>query len=142
MGTIVVGIDGSEGAILALDWAIGEARVRHDEVRLVHAWHVPTSVSMANAALPGASWTVLEDAARTILHDAGDHARQAGFEVGEVLVQHRPAAALVDQSRDADLLVVGTRGRGGFAGLLLGSVSQEVAHHAMCPVVIVPPTLC
>jgi len=59
------------------------------------------------------------------------------MEVERRVVQGRAAAALVDESRDADLLVVGSRGHGGFAGLLLGSVSQQCAHHAACPVVIV-----
>jgi nucleotide-binding universal stress UspA family protein len=139
MGKIVVGIDGSEGAYRALDWAIGEARLHHDDLVLVHGWHVPASVSMGNVTLPIASWTVLEDAARQILHDAGEQARAAGAAVVEVLVQERPPVALLEQAKGADLLVVGTRGRGGFAGLLLGSVSQEVSHHAPCPVVIVPP---
>ena len=59
------------------------------------------------------------------------------MEIERRVVRTRPAAVLVDESRGADLLVVGSRGHGGFAGLLLGSVSQQCAHHAACPVVIV-----
>jgi nucleotide-binding universal stress UspA family protein len=62
----------------------------------------------------------------------------SGVEIEQVVVYGSPAEAILQQSADADLVVVGSRGRGGFTGLLLGSVSQQVAHHARCPVVIVP----
>lgn len=139
MGTIVVGVDGSVGSGKSLDWAIGEARLRNDRLVLVHAWHVPASVAAGGAGLPISTWSVIEDAARDILHAAAERARAAGANVEEALVQDRAAPALLKLAEEADLLVVGTRGRGGFAGLLLGSVSQEVAHHAPCPVVVVPP---
>ena len=139
MGGIVVGVDGSPGAVRALEWAVGEARLRATGLTLVHAWHIPTSVKMATPGLPLADWAVLEDAARQILAQAAEQVRRAGVEVEPVLVERYAAPALIEQGRGADLLVVGSRGRGGFTGLLLGSVSQEVAHHARCPLVIVPP---
>ena len=63
----------------------------------------------------------------------------SGIEVERLVEARNAADALIDAARDADLLVVGTRGHGGFKGLLLGSVSQQAAHHASCPVVIIPP---
>lgn len=130
---------------MALDWAIGEARLRRDRLVLVHAWHVPASVSASEAMAATVDWTVLEDAARQILHASAARVLDLGadraVEVEEVLVQDQAARALLRLARGADLLVMGTRGRGGFKGLLLGSVSQAVSHHAPCPVVIVPPTL-
>lgn len=145
MGAIVVGVDGSPGAAMALDWAIGEARIRRDRLVLVHVWHVPASVSASEALIATADWTVLEEAARQVLHASAarvlDQGADMAVEVEEVLVQDQAARALLRLARGADLLVLGTRGRGGFKGLLLGSVSQAVSHHAPCPVVIVPSTL-
>ena len=138
MGRIVVGVDGSAGAGRAVEWAAAETRLRSADLVLVHAWHVPTSVTMASAAMPVVHWELLEQAARQILDGAVEQARSLGAEAEPSLVQHYPAPALIGLARGAELLVVGSRGRGGFAGLLLGSVSQEVAHHAPCPVVIVP----
>ena len=82
----------------------------------------------------------VEAAARDVLTASVDRARSADPEleiVGE-LVEGRAASSLLEAARDADLLVVGSRGRGGFAGLLLGSVSGQCVHHASCPVVVVP----
>jgi nucleotide-binding universal stress UspA family protein len=82
----------------------------------------------------------LEAAARNLLDACVDEARSADPDVdvqGE-LVEGRPAGALLEAARSADLLVVGSRGRGGFAGLLLGSISAQCVHHAPCPVVVVP----
>jgi nucleotide-binding universal stress UspA family protein len=117
MGVIVVGVDHSEGAKAALRFALGEAKLRQASLRVVHAWQL----GYVSASFDPGSYPVL------------------GGELGDL----RGAAetVLVDESREADLLVVGSRGLGGFSGLLLGSVSQQCAHHAACPVVIVraPP---
>jgi nucleotide-binding universal stress UspA family protein len=139
VGMIVVGVDGSEGAKAALRFALAEAKLRKAKVRAVHAWLVDaTGFDGLFPALVGelgilrrAAEAAL-DAALRELADEG-----SGLEIERHVVQGIPAAVLVEQSRDAELLVVGSRGRGGFAALLLGSVSQQCAHHASCPLVIV-----
>jgi nucleotide-binding universal stress UspA family protein len=149
MGKVVVGVDGSPGGLKALHWALGETRVRGCPLFVVHAWTVPLI-----DALPE-PWAIvtpplgpsndelrdhLETAARHVLDASVDKARAAepDLEIHGELAEDRPAAALLSAARDADLLVVGSRGRGGFAGLLLGSVSAQCVHHAPCPVVVVP----
>lgn len=135
MGTIVVGVDGSEHSHRALSWALEEARFRRASVKIVHSWEFPPATKgpdgMPHADLQAAAQKICEDA----LADAGD---PAGVEVTIEIAPDLPAKALVGASRGAELIVVGSRGRGGFRGLLLGSVANQVAHHAMCPVVIVP----
>lgn len=135
---IVVGVDGSAGSISALRWALDEARLRETSVELVHAWHLPALTLAAPYAAPWISGDlepqeaqVLEDALELLGGESGD------VEVDSTLVNGMVVKALIDISEDADLLVVGSRGRGGFKGLLLGSVSQQCAMHARCPVVIV-----
>jgi nucleotide-binding universal stress UspA family protein len=137
---IVVGIDGSKGSSEALRWAIAEAHLRSVPVRAVHAWTYsrPLVPSFVGYPYSGESfgtaiddrWQAeqrLERAAR----EAGDH------EVERVLVEGSAAQVLIGAVGEADVLVVGSRGHGGFTNLLLGSVSQQCAQHAPCPVVIV-----
>lgn len=135
MGTIVVGIDGSEDSIRALAWAIAEARVRKGKVKAIHSWSFPTPIvgddGLPHADLAASADKVLDDA----IAAAGD---AGGVEVEREIANDLPAKALIAASKGADLLVVGSRGLGGFKGLLLGSVAQQVAHHSQCPVVIVP----
>jgi len=139
VGEIVVGVDGSEGSGRALDWAAAEARLRGETLTVVHAWDMPAAIA-ATTVLPHAqSWAILEAAADEVLKAMVARAEALGAHPREVLVQGHAAATLLSSATEADLLVVGTRGRGGFAGLLLGSVSQAVVHGAPCPVVIVPP---
>jgi nucleotide-binding universal stress UspA family protein len=142
MAVIVVGVDHSEGAKAALRFALEEARLREATLRVVHAWqYASIGASGFEGSDPalGGDIKELRDAAAS---DLDATLREAIPETGTVeverrVVEDRPAAALVEESRDADMVVVGSRGHGGFAGLLLGSVSQQVAHHAACPVVIV-----
>ena len=148
MGKIVVGVDGSPGAAEALGWALAEAGLREARLHIVHAWMVPLVMAVpepwvAGLTPPGPSveevYERLRDAAKDVLDSSVRAARQKpGIDVQGELVEGRAAQELLEAARDADLLVVGTRGRGGFAGLLLGSVSQQCAHHAPCPLVIVP----
>ena len=139
MGTIVVGVDGSAGAQEALRFAASEAKLRGDRLRAVIVWHVPT-MAYGGGFGPAVSPTEFEDNARATLEAAlaavGDEV--AGLEVEQAVRTGQPALVLVEEAQDADLLVVGSRGHGGFVGLLLGSVSQQCAHHASCPVVVVP----
>lgn len=138
---IVVGVDGSPGAQAALEWAVREAELRGAVVCAVNAWHPPYSGDPTGMSpLIGESVEVFERAARTELEAAVAAVTTTLPEPIERRVGVGAAAPLLlDAAKGASLLVVGTRGRGGFAGLLLGSVSQQVAHHSPCPVVIVGP---
>jgi nucleotide-binding universal stress UspA family protein len=141
MAVIVAGVDQSEGAKAALRFALEEAKLREATLRVVHAWqygYIGAFGIEANPSL-GGDFKQLRDAAETAL---GVTLRESipetdAVEIERRVVEGRPAAVLVDESHGADLLVVGSRGHGGFTGLLLGSVSQQCAHHAACPVVIV-----
>jgi len=137
VGTIVVGVDGSEGSLAALRFALEEAKVRGDDIKAVNAWHVPPAACWA----PGG---VDFDEFRRLAEEALDRTMQdsvvvaSGVTVTPVLVEGQPADALCAEADGAELLVVGSRGLGGFHGLLVGSVSHQCVHHAPCPVVVVP----
>jgi nucleotide-binding universal stress UspA family protein len=142
MNLIVVGVDQSEGAKAALAFAHEEARLRDATLRAVHAWQFGyidyTGFGGAAPAIGGdiselreAAAAALDATVREALPSPGD------VKIEQRVVEGSAGAALVDESRNADLLVVGSRGHGGFAQLLLGSVSQQCAQHAACPVVIV-----
>jgi nucleotide-binding universal stress UspA family protein len=137
MKVIVVGIDGSEGSAAALRFAVEEARVRGSELRVVCAWHVPPAAydtGLVQAPLDATEFErIAGSAARRTLEEAG-------LDVATTILLREGQAAevLVEEAEGAELLVVGSRGLGGFRGLLLGSVSQQCAQHATCPVVIVP----
>lgn len=133
---IVVGVDGSEQSLAALDWAITEARLRAGQLRLVTAWYYPP---LASTVGDGVIDDTFEKAAEAIHAAALKKVTDAGVPVTGEVVENSPGAALLDAATDADLLVVGSRGHGGFTDLLLGSVSTHVVHHAHCPVLIVRP---
>ena len=142
-GVIVVGVDGSQGAKEALRFALQEARRRQATLRAVHAWrfgYIGVTGIEGFSPLYGADLGELRHNAEVFLNATLDDVVSDGNGVvlEGVVVEGAAARVLVDQSRGADLLVVGSRGHGGFAGLLLGSVSQQCAQHAACPVVIVP----
>jgi nucleotide-binding universal stress UspA family protein len=139
---IVVGVDGSKPANRALRWAVDEARLRGGVLELVHAWRVPVSVvGVAPGATVGVDPFGLETNAAAVLDEATDAVDQTGlaWPVERTLSNRGAAWAILESARQADLVVVGSRGRGGFAGLVLGSVSHQVTHHAPCPVVVIPP---
>lgn len=139
-GRIVVGVDGSDGGVAALKWALHEAALRGASVDAVHAWEYPYVADVTGMAAYPVGRGDLEHVARQTLDRAVEKAGPApdGVPVARVLGHGGAAGVLLDAAKGADLLVVGTRGHGGFAGLLLGSVSQQCAHHAPCPVVVVP----
>jgi nucleotide-binding universal stress UspA family protein len=141
--TIVVGVDGSDGARRALEWAADEARLRDARLLAIHTWHIPpltTGVGPLDPPMTLDADTLarLESAANELLESEVAAVDTSGVEVERQVEASNPADALLAAASDADLLVVGSRGRGGFRGLLLGSVSQQVSQHAPCPVVIVP----
>lgn len=142
---IVVGVDGSAPSKLALRWAHHLAPAMGGaQIRAVIAWHSPTTYGWAGS-VPEA-WDPDADAARC-LTDAVDEVFSGGRPLGMDLIvrEGRAAKVLLEQSRGAALLIVGSRGRGGFPELLLGSVSLACAEHADCPVLVLhgntaPPT--
>ncbi|MEW6470874.1 MAG: universal stress protein [Actinomycetota bacterium] len=138
MGHIVVGVDGSPEAAAALRWALGEARLRHATLEAVHAWLFPVVGDVPGAAVDSLA-RALERAADGLLNQVVDDVAgtDPGVKLERRVVEGAAAAVLIDAAAGADLLVVGSRGRGGFAGLLLGSVAQQCLHHAPCPVVLV-----
>jgi nucleotide-binding universal stress UspA family protein len=145
MGVIVVGVDHSAGSKPALRFALEEARLRQATLRVVHAWQFGyIGATGLEGALPAVGGE-LEDFRRAAEAAVDETLRDVGADTDGVAIERRvdqgtAAAVLVEESRGADLLVVGSRGHGGFAQLLLGSVSQQCALHAFCPVVIVRGT--
>ena len=166
MGEIVVGVDDSPGARKALAWAVTEAKLRGAPLRVVHVqkeveeWAAPLYFPSQHAlpGLPTGSVGEPSSAELAGVMKTQEGLREASRGRGEELVdqlvaevatagvdlepsvvlERHPAVALVELSSDADLLVVGARGRGGFHGLLLGSVTHALVLHATCPVVVVP----
>ena len=139
--TVIVGHDGSSTADLALAWALDYAALCDARVRVIRGWTMssaPRPASMTGGYVPPIE--DFEDAVRQRLRADIDPVvaeRGAGIEVDCDCVRGAVANGLIDASRDADLLVIGARGVGGFKGLVLGSVSEQCARHAACPVVIV-----
>ena len=142
-GPVVVGIDGSAGSETAVGFAIAEPARLNPGLPAVHAWTAFDSRGERDALPlvyePGA----LKDEEDRVLSEslAGWAQRYPEVAIQQELVRGRPAAALIERSQSAQLLVTGARGRGGFTGLLLGSVSQTVLHHAGCPVAVVRASL-
>ncbi|HKU56934.1 MAG TPA: universal stress protein [Gaiellaceae bacterium] len=145
MDVIVVGVDHSRQSKKALRFALEEARLRGARLRVVHAWQYgtigTTGIEGFYTPVVGADLDDVREAAEKALEETLREplANAGAVEIERRVVEGPPASVLVKESRDADLLVVGSRGHGGFRELLLGSVSQQVSHHAACPVVIVRP---
>jgi nucleotide-binding universal stress UspA family protein len=137
---IVVGVDGSASSLEALRWAVRQAELTGAAVDAVIAWQFPV-------AFRGYSWGAemmtgdidYAEIAAKALGEAISAAVDPGSEVvvHPVIAEGHPAQVLIEAAADADLLVVGSRGHGGFASALLGSVSQHCTHHAACPVVVI-----
>lgn len=137
---IVVGVDGSPSSKEALRWAVRQAELTGAGVEAVMAWHMPLLVG-------GYAWPPLEvlettdfgNIAGRVLSQAVSSAVDPGgpVRISQVIKEGNPAQVLIGEADGADLLVVGSRGHGGFTEALLGSVSQHCVHHAQCPVVII-----
>jgi len=137
---VVVGVDGSPAAAMALAWAARYAAAMGATVRAVMAWHYPTAAGPAPVGVaPAAVTSEVEQSRQEIM----DKAIAATFgdpptvPIERRVVYGHPAQVLIDESKDADLLVVGSRGHGGFTGMMLGSVSTHCVIHASCPVTVV-----
>lgn len=134
---VVVGVDGAEDSIRALKWAADYAHTNDAPLHVLTAFFVPTifgPYAMADWQSPSS----LEEAARIMLTETVRNTLGEDAQVEQRVLKGHPAEALVATSEDARLLVVGSRGRGGVAGMLMGSVSQHVVAHARCPVVVMP----
>jgi nucleotide-binding universal stress UspA family protein len=130
---VLVGVDGSPCSDIALRWAQRYAEATGADLELVTAWHYPTSYGVA---MPLSGWDPEHDA-NTVIEKAFAQLTLSADRVHTHVDRGAAADALVRRSADADLLVVGSRGHGGFTGMLLGSVSTHCVHHARCPVVVV-----
>ncbi len=132
---IIVGVDGSLSSNAALEWAAQEAEIRDSALELIHAWNYP------NLGY-GGYVAVLEDFekdAGALLDEVVTATQTAHPKLKLVssLLQGPTAQIIMDRAKEADMVVVGSRGRGGFSGLLLGSVGQQLVHHSPAPVVII-----
>ena len=138
---IVAGVDGSPSSISALRWAIAQAGLTGASVDAVIAWHYPAAAAgggygmAAGGAEPGDFREIAEKVIADAVSTAADPA--SGVRVRPRVAEGNSARVLLDASAGADLLVVGSRGHGGFAEALLGSVSQHCVQHASCPVVVI-----
>jgi nucleotide-binding universal stress UspA family protein len=139
-GPVVVGIDGSDSSRRALHFALTEAALRKTALTAVHAWALPDHPGIASlrasglvegSFLAGQAADALADALADVRGDFPD------VDVTEHLVDERPVPALLEASRGAQLLVLGSRGRGAFTGLVLGSVSHSAVRGADCPVAVI-----
>jgi nucleotide-binding universal stress UspA family protein len=137
---IVVGVDGSEGSGEALRLAAAEAALRGAKLRIVCAWEIPATVYAGAWGMAADQSSGFEERAREVAAEAGAEVARTEPSVDwECRAVHGQAAdVLARESRGCELLVVGSRGRGGFKSLVLGSVSLQVVHHATCPVMIAP----
>lgn len=148
MTKILVGVDASEASEEALKRAVEEARWRDAPLEVVYVFQPPEQVS---------AWPVLPEHGKDRAPDIEKLRKEAATKLDEwldgldvdfsglevermVLAHHKSAHALIERSKEADLVVVGSRGRGGFAGLRLGSVSEQVMRHARCPVLVIRPS--
>jgi nucleotide-binding universal stress UspA family protein len=132
-GRIVVGVDGSDASLDAIRWALRQAQLTDSVLEAVTSWEIPNQ--FAELVADTVDWSVR---ARSVLDEALTRVDAEGdVVIKRTTTQGHPAQVLSDASGDADLLVVGSRGHGGFAGMVLGSVSVHVSAHADCPVVVV-----
>lgn len=134
---IVVGVDGSQESVGALAWAARYGAACGARIHALLAWHFPSAVGPSPPGVAPESVTdeVEEERSQQLMRAIAAGAPDAHVE--PVIGYGHPAEVLVNASREADLLVVGSRGRGAFTGMLVGSVSLHCVHHAFCPVVVV-----
>jgi nucleotide-binding universal stress UspA family protein len=144
--TIVVGVDGSPASQAALRWAAEEAQIRGARLVAVHAWSFLPPAPLAEPGMmpmPGIDYAGTIDAERSAVEAEMDALLAEAFPDGppvaveRMLLERGAGDALEEAAREADLVVVGSRGRSGLTAALLGSVSKHVLQHAACPVVVV-----
>lgn len=137
-GPVVAAVDGSDAGQQALAWAVEEARVRGAPVTVVHAWHQPylDGYPFGRDTIDEPTY---ERGSRRLLDEAVARCDPQGVTIERRSSQGTPAAVILGAASAAEVVVMGSRGLGGFRGMLLGSVTNQVTHHAPCPVVVVPP---
>lgn len=133
-GKILVGVDGSPASIDAIRWAAEQARLTESTLIAITSWSIPASYGVAFGGEDAIDWR--QNAAQALEEALSDALGSAAADVQRLVEQGHPSYVLTEASKSADLIVVGSRGHGGFAGLVLGSVSQHVVSHSACPVVI------
>lgn len=132
---IVVGVDGSESSKQALRWAVAFARANGGDVDVVMSWDIPTSLGLGYLPQDVDMQSDTEKWLERTVDEVFEAERPASLRT--IVRQGSAARVLLDAAKDAAMLIVGSRGHGGFVGLLLGSVSAAVAEHAPCPVLVV-----
>lgn len=141
-GPVVVGVDGSGVSQKAIELAFKEADARGAELVAVHTWmDMQVQASLAGLSAAQQQWQIVEDEQRALLGRrlAGWCERYPDVQVAKIVTRDRPVRALSDASEGAQLLVVGSHGRGGFKGMLLGSTSRALLQEAPCPMMVVRP---
>ncbi len=142
MAGLVVGVNGSDHAHRALTWAMKEAAIRHVRLTVLAVHEVAASAWTGNPIILPGDQEVVDKIRTAVEETVAKTAAQLGQpqppSVTVRTVQGFPVQELIEASREADLVVLGSRGAGGFARLMLGSVSDQAVHHAHCPVVVVP----
>lgn len=132
---IVVGTDGSASSVLALEWAVRQAEFTGCALRIVATWEWPAGYGFS--AIPE-DWRPVEDLEKVLEPIVAKlRAEHPNVEISEKFIEGHPAPVLVDESRGASLLVVGSRGLGAFAGMLIGSTSKHCVTSAHCPVAVI-----
>jgi len=138
-GPVVVGVDGSPASAAAVALAFEEASLRGAELVAVHTWtEYGSDLGYASGRHFVQDWDSIEEREDALLAEqlAGWQEKYPNVSVRRVVTRDRPVRCLLDRSADAQLLVVGSRGRGGFTGMLLGSTSQALVYHATCPLLV------
>lgn len=138
MSRIVVGVDGSEHSARAVRWAVEEARLRGAKLEIVHATPNPGTPA-GPVVVPPPPAGELRAAGLDVIEESVSEVDTTPVAVERTADSGTPAGRLCRAARGADLLVVGSRGSGGFRGLRLGSVAQQVLSHAPCPVAVIVP---
>ena len=138
---IVVGVDGSKASRAALSWAYDEATHHSASLTVISTWHPPAMpMTPPYGSIPPEGYVSQpkRDALDLLQQLVADlEERNPPVDVRTAIEEGNPAEVLIERSKEADLMVVGSRGHGGFSGMLLGSVSQHLVAHASCPVVVV-----
>lgn len=141
-GPVVLGMDASEGSVPALEWAFSEASTRDAPLKVVHTWWWEEPDPFLSGHEWEGEWQDVVETQRLEVAEmlAGWQEKYPDVQVTTAVVRGHATSALTEETRDAQLLVVGSRGRGGFTGLLLGSVSTSLIAQTRCPLTVVPST--